>query len=213
MNIQEFAREVHRNAVEHGWWDKKREIAEIVALIHSEYSEALEEYRAGRPLVWYECGKKDSPTAICGPESEEKCRSCQNSVCEYRREKPEGVAVELADACIRILDYLGEEETSLRGIDNLNELIGMVPAEAYFVTLPRLICNMHLKLSIAYHNLRKAESGEIGHYFARGMSLLYEALGATCAWIDEQGLSAKKILLLKHRYNRKRPYRHGGKVI
>ena len=32
MNIQEFAREVHRNAVEHGWWDKKREIAEIVAL-------------------------------------------------------------------------------------------------------------------------------------------------------------------------------------
>lgn len=43
--INEFAAEVHKNAVEHGWWEGERTFPEIVALIHSEVSEALEEYR------------------------------------------------------------------------------------------------------------------------------------------------------------------------
>lgn len=45
MTINEFAAEVHKNAVDHGWWEGERTFPEIVALIHSEVSEALEEYR------------------------------------------------------------------------------------------------------------------------------------------------------------------------
>ena len=77
MNLDEWAREIHKIAVEHGWWDEKRSFGEVVALCHSELSEALEADRRGEALA------------------------------EERDGKPEGVAVEMADCLIRILDWFG----------------------------------------------------------------------------------------------------------
>lgn len=43
------ADEVHKTAKEKGWWDSERNDGEMLCLIHSEISEALEALRAGNP--------------------------------------------------------------------------------------------------------------------------------------------------------------------
>ncbi len=111
--LNELAKEIHKNAVEHGWWEEKRSLPEIIALIHSELSEALEEYRSGRPNLWFACIPTDifngcRNMAHC--ENEKSNLGCVKSeFCRYKDKKPEGIVVELADAIIRILDYCGKE--------------------------------------------------------------------------------------------------------
>lgn len=85
ITLKELMRESNETAVKHGWWDLpvvcgfrvERNIGEILALWHSEISEALEEWRNGRALdeIYYEEGGK-----------------------------PAGFPVEVADLLIRIAD-------------------------------------------------------------------------------------------------------------
>ena len=70
-----FMKEAHRIAVAKGWWDTERNMGEMIALMHSELSEALEEWREDKPVIYYE------------PDG-----------------KPCGIAVEFADVLIRIFD-------------------------------------------------------------------------------------------------------------
>jgi len=86
-SINEWQEEIHQIAMDKGWWDDERTFGEIVALMHSELSEALESYRNGEPLYWVEDNGK-----------------------------PEGIAVELVDTIIRILDYLGAKELDTENI-------------------------------------------------------------------------------------------------
>ena len=112
MNLNEWRDEVHKNAVEHGWWVIERTFGDIIALCHSELSEALEEYRNDRPLVYYDCLENpELPDACLFAEDEEfKCRLSKLDIlgrCIYKDSKPKGIAIELADCIIRILDYCG----------------------------------------------------------------------------------------------------------
>lgn len=103
MNINELAKEVHANAVAHGWWDKPPSLPEALCLIHGEISEALEEYRDGNPLVYGTCALAADDCKYSGvcdkvgdPGSGEVEGPC----------KPEGIAVELADVILRTLDLM-----------------------------------------------------------------------------------------------------------
>jgi NTP pyrophosphatase (non-canonical NTP hydrolase) len=40
---------IHRTAVEHGWWDQKRPIGEVLMLAVTELAEAMEAHREGNP--------------------------------------------------------------------------------------------------------------------------------------------------------------------
>ena len=81
--INTLAFEAHKNAVEHGWWEEERSVGEIIALMHSELSEALEYARV-------------NPNAK------------SNHIPEFT-----GIEEELADVIIRIFDYAGKEDLRL----------------------------------------------------------------------------------------------------
>jgi NTP pyrophosphatase (non-canonical NTP hydrolase) len=49
--MEDIQYEVHRNAVAKGFWSGDVNIPEKLALIHSEVSEALEEYRSGQDIT------------------------------------------------------------------------------------------------------------------------------------------------------------------
>lgn len=199
MGLNEFAKEVHANAVAHGWWETERDPAEIIALIHSEWSEALEEYRACRPMLWHECmdegqAPEDRPV-VC-----EQCTDCYyyGKECEHRGKKPEGIAVELIDGCIRILDFAAHEKVSLK-------FEAMEPLQP---TLPKLISDLHYYTSQVLDDVGR--SGKIISH-----THIQEWLGAavyeTFRYIRAKWINPEKIMLEKHEYNKTRPYRHGGK--
>lgn len=114
MTLNEVAAATHENAVKHGWWDTPPSFPEIIALCHSELSEALQEYREGRPALWYRCLTSEGTT----PCMREGCGDWQDGKCELAclAPKPEGMAVEMADALLRILDWLASEELDAEAI-------------------------------------------------------------------------------------------------
>lgn len=89
MTISEIVDRAHQNAVKHGFWENPPEFGTAVALIHSELSEALEAARTRNPMIYYSGGNYTAPVPM---------KHCT---------KPEGVAIELADAVIRIADLCG----------------------------------------------------------------------------------------------------------
>lgn len=106
MNINDFAKEIHENSVAHGWWEEDRGLPEVIALCHSELSEALEEYRRGRPMVY--------ALVIEGPE--EITPRYETDIQLFANLKPEGIAVEMIDCMIRILDWCAKEGVDVEAV-------------------------------------------------------------------------------------------------
>ncbi len=105
MEIRDFIDEVARVAREKGWWPNgERNFGEAIALMHSELSEALEEWRDGKPLFYYECPSCDKPF-------DGNCEACGYSG-PTNHLKPEGVLVEFSDVFIRIGDLIGNMKGS-----------------------------------------------------------------------------------------------------
>lgn len=203
LDLNEFARDVHANAVRHGWWESDRPLTETLALIHSEWSEALEEARAGRPMEWYECaiakqGECDFMHTDCRQKNQAKCFSAN------RNPKPEGIAVELVDGCIRIFDLIGKNMKDTPVVFTLDELMSSTPDEAVPDDISKLVVLLHYMVSQSFDVSREEWN------FSTALSMM-RAAGLACKWIEQKGYSAERLLRRKHEFNKTRPYKHGKK--
>ena len=90
MHLNDLRDEALRIAREHGF--NEATVLEEIALMHSELSEAVEEYRAGNTpeQIWYQ-------TTEGGPDMEKPC----------------GIPSEMADVIIRVLHFCGKHEIDI----------------------------------------------------------------------------------------------------
>lgn len=202
MNLNDFAKEVHENAIAHGWWDEERSDGTLRSLMHAELSEALEEYRAKRPMVWHLC----KHGGMCETqEVHQGDLSCDR--CTPQMRKPEGVAVELIDFVIRALDWMAKRDISFpESLSTVQALIEIATDEMdagllediRFSALPDVVDLLHT----------------IVCGFASCGSGLEEAvaISVVCVWLNLQGIDPEALMLEKHEYNKTRPYKHGGKA-
>lgn len=226
MFILSFTKEVHQNAVEHGFWETDQDIHETISLIHSEYSEALEEYRAGRPMYWRECyaeTQRNHNGIVCTPGAAD-CPyiaqylggSTDPEKCHYRGEKPEGIAVELIDAVIRILDLFGKNDYHCE-YATFEQLMQEKQKE-HFVSgktpLTTIIADCH---SLT------AQAGD-GYFdstyiypkdkdkWTEALYPLETVIGIIMNWVKENGFDPEALMQEKYQYNRSRPYKHGKTI-
>lgn len=202
MNLNDFAKEVHENAIAHGWWDEERSDGTLRSLMHAELSEALEEYRAKRPMVWHLCNHGGMCETQDVHQGEIGCAQCTPQM-----RKPEGIAVELIDFVIRALDWMAKREISfpepLNTVQALIE-IGTKEMDAGLLedirvsALPDVVDLLHTTVC--------------GFASCGGGLEEAVAISVVCAWLNLQGIDPEALMLEKHEYNKTRPYKHGGKV-
>jgi len=179
--------EIYETAKEKGWWPSEqhkdvpmKSFDAIRMLIVSEIAEATEEVRSKKPAIYQVHDRGlDGPMAFT-PDSKHWTPSL----------KPEGEAVELADAVIRILDYFGHKGWQVEEWIPGGLSISDDPLEHH----------MHFVKLIS-----RAEFGA-AHDCLSGAVRLIEK------YFQKNGWDLEKVMRLKMDYNKTRSFRHGNKA-
>lgn len=213
MDLNEFAQVVHALAVEKGFYDQAPTDAEIIAAIHSEVSEAFEEWRSGDLMVYHKCMIYGMMPCESNKDCNRSRSECFNSIPNRYDPKPYGIAVELIDVVLRILDVAAAWDLKLQDdywvpydpdiTANCLRAVADEIVERY--TLPELACELH-RMTVELRHRREVEADD--EILAADMSFM---VGMVYTWLRIRDIDPEALLREKHAYNQTRPYRHGGK--
>lgn len=186
MKLNELRDRAYKNAVAHGWHEEEKSDNHWLCLVISELMEAVEADRLNKHANY-------------------KNFMCCMNINSMNREINEvlfmesfdalikgTVEEELADACIRLLDFAGLRGLKLKYTNSLHihskvtftEYIYMLCA---FITNPSINCSNWLDHHISY------------------------TLGFIFSWCRENNINIEWYIEQKMKYNELRPYKHGGK--
>lgn len=183
INHEHYAQMFHQLALDKGWHDIPRNDLEILALVSSEIAEATECVRDSR-----------NPPPI--HQGRLPCKKWITPQYKWSsRLKPQGHAIELADAIIRILDWLVYKQINIKQITPL-----AAPPQP-----PVIDCDLDFH-GFLIQTLAGMKPGV--DYVGLGVPLLRTVMYIE-AFFMMRGWPMEKALMLKHNFNKTRPYRHG----
>ena len=186
MDLAELQREAHAIAKDHGWWDEERSFGDLIALVHSELSEALEAYRAWG-MQSYQIAT-DGSTAASPPYEPVAQKDW----------KPEGVPSELADVVIRVADMAEHH-----GMD-----LDMEARDTPFIapeTFGEWIADAH-SFAVAAYICKRNDEKQCNWFLSR-------VIAHAQRMAAHYGIDLDAAIEAKMEYNRGRSYRHGGKAL
>jgi hypothetical protein len=182
LDLQTAVRNVN---VANGWHDDERTHGEDRTLIHSEISEALEAYRDHgyddvtiHPGLCRGCGLDEANPGHQGDH-------------DYRPPKPEGVASELADVLIRLLDTVDRWQVTPYWLLDGYALDDVLPYRVPSARFGDWLDVMHTATAKDDHQL-----------------LLRTVAGAALLLVD---VDLEQEVVRKVAYNATRGHKHGGK--
>ena len=189
MDLADLQREAHAIAKTRGDWDTERTFGDLIAGLHLGLSKALEAHREDgleewiRPSVEREVGE-DGVTQV------------------HTRQKPVGVAFELAGLVIRVADMAEHYDWDLSGWQGEPEPLPMINP-----TFGDWISFMHAGLSLAFASLcTTLERDE----WVEPLKALLRGITAMAA---HYGIDLDAAIAAKLEYIRTRTYRHGGEAL
>ena len=194
LKIQDYAKMIHDNAVEKGWYEVNQSALERHALMISEIAEATEEVRNHKE-AYYEVNGK-----------------------------PEGEATELADVLIRILDYVDNRGinfteflnnqffTRFEYLETFSDLTLAIKEQNNVKSIDEL---EHLKSELEFHMSIAISIGNASNSVLKKsnkeFNFLAEAFIKILYYARKNKWDIENIVKIKHDYNINRPYKHGGK--
>jgi hypothetical protein len=213
MNLNRLRDTSFEIAKSKGWHDEdapRASFADRCALMISELSEALEEYRAGHDVTEIYFAARH----VRGDEGDFAGWSSKTSPLEEAHalaecgSKPEGIPIEIADVCIRIGDCAGRHQLDLdAALERLFQQGFMVP-DLRGKPLSDWLLRITSQVLDAWETC--GPDGTPGDPSTTGLVL---AIVTARDMAEALRFDLEGAIQIKHAYNRTRPYRHGGKKI
>ena len=203
IDVIKLCEDSHRISKDKGWLEgPKRSYAGVNALIHSELSEALEDYRKNKAIneVWYE-HPKDPKTTYTAAQRADMLRG-GSTVADF---KPAGIPNELADVIIRIAQHCGTEghEQLLQKEVAISEKDQKFAAKDF----EDLVAKCHLAVSLSFLSEHR------GANVTNTVSALADCWELIETFCKKNDIDLEAAVIEKQAFNETRSHRHGNKKI
>lgn len=200
-SLIQLAERAYNTAYQKGFWEEPRSEETLLMLMVSELSEALEEVRNNEEVMYFrgEGGTTYSTDQVVLSQKKHYFQPIYST--DDAILKPEGLAIEIADYMIRILDLLGSETTGIN-MGNFESVLGTLFNNSFGMELSGKDDSDKLFTLTRCTVLAGEQGYPTGHLLARGLVLAYKFL---------EGLNMDPIetIGIKMDYNDTRGYKHG----